>query len=131
MQATRSECDCLPLVMAMATDQAARAAQQQTSPRPAKVMRPPQWSVGSELSLSILRPFQQLRQLGDVMAMPCLIPRQKIRNRSASKLIFVISVSKSAPVVVLHNEARAELSSIVQGGGKRRQGIGNPAKNKS
>ena len=31
MQATQSECDSLPLVMAMATDQAARAAQQQGS----------------------------------------------------------------------------------------------------
>ena len=30
----KSECDCLPLVMTMATDQAARAAQQQGSRRP-------------------------------------------------------------------------------------------------
>jgi hypothetical protein len=60
------------------------------------------------LSLSILRPFQQLRQLGDVDGYPpCLIPRHKIRSRPASRLIFVISVSERVPVVVLHKEARA------------------------
>ena len=53
------------------------------------------------LSLSILRPFQQLRQLGDVDGYPpCLIPRHKIRSRPASRLIFVISVSERVPVVV-------------------------------
>ena len=77
------------------------------------------------LSLSILRPFQQLRQFGDVDGYPpCLIPRHKIRSRPASRLIFVISVSERVPVVVLHNEARAVVIDV-QGGGKRRQGIGN------
>ena len=107
MQATQS--DCLLLVMAMASGQAARAALQQGSRRPRpRWWQPPQWSVGSQPSLSILRPFQQLRQLGDVDGYaPCLIPRHKIRSGPASRFIFVISVSERASVVVLHNEARA------------------------
>ena len=123
MQATQSESDCLLLVIAMATGQAARAALQQGSRRPrARWWQPPQWSVGSQLSLSILRPFQQLRQLGDVDGYaPCLIPRHKIRSGPASRFIFVISASERAPVVVLHDEARAVVigSSKVAGSGGR------------
>jgi hypothetical protein len=43
--------------------------------------KPPQWSVGS-LSLSILRPLHQLRQLGDIgRYAPGFVAREQIRSR--------------------------------------------------
>ena len=76
------------------------------------------------LRSSILRPLHQLRQLGEVDGYaPSFVAREQIGRRSPSRLIFVISEASARPSSSFTMK-HEPLSSMVQGGGKRRQGIG-------
>jgi hypothetical protein len=58
---------------------------------------------------SVLRPFHQFGQFGDVCRPPRLIAREQIRGRSATRLVLIIDVAQRLPV---DDEARAVVLDI-------------------
>ena len=66
-------------------------------------------------------------QLGDVHRHAAsLVSAEQLRRRAPTELVLEVEIAERLPVILAAMKQASSASSIVQGGGKRRAGMGQP-----